>query len=284
MASIALVANRGSGSGAVAPDEVEARLEALGASVVAFDRADARQAAASGADRVALAGGDGSVGPVAAAAGATGVPLALIPVGTANNFGRAAGVPEELQRACVLAARGERLRPMELGRAGELPFVNLASAGLAPVAAIRAERLKRVLGSQAYTVGAAAAALRTPPLECRVKAGKKTVFAGRTWQAMVAVSGAFGSGVRVEAAEAGDGKLDLVVVEADARWRLLGHAYRMRERRVVAERTRGILHERAVAFDIDVPAATPFNVDGEVVELGPTRFTVERAGFQLVVG
>ena len=51
---------------------------------------------------------------------------------------------------------------MELAHAGEVPFVNLASAGLAPVAAQRAIKLKRLLGPAAYSVGAAAAALPPP--------------------------------------------------------------------------------------------------------------------------
>jgi len=44
------------------------------------------------------------------------------------------------------------------------------------------------------------------------------------------------------------------------------------------------LHRRALEVEVDVEPGTAFNVDGEVVELGATRFTIEREGFQLVSG
>lgn len=281
MRRIALAVSRGSGSGPD-PAGLAARLRTLGATVESFEREEVERAAASGAERLAVAGGDGSVGPAAAAASAAGLPLAVIPVGTANNFARAAGVPADVQRACALAVRGERLQPMELGHAGELPFVNLASAGLAPVAAERALRLKRVLGPTAYAVGAAVAALRTPPLECEVRADQVTAFAGSAWQVMVAVSGAFGSGARVELADTGDGQFDLVLHPAGPRRELARHGWRLRAGELVSQP--GMLHRRALVVEVDVEPGTAFNVDGEVLELGATRFSIEREGFQLVVG
>jgi diacylglycerol kinase family enzyme len=276
---IALVVSAGSGGG-VDPSEVAGRLEALGATVRAFEREDFAGAADWDPDRFVAAGGDGTIAPVAAAAGAAGVPLGVIPAGTANNFARAAELPTDLEQACRLAARGERLRDMELGRAGELPFVNLASAGLAPVAARRAARWKRLLGPTAYAVGAAAAAVTTSPLDYVVSGDGGTRLKGRAWQVMVAVSGAFGTGLKVEPADTGDGQLDLVVVEAGPRIRLLASGYRLRSGQVVGQP--GVSHARAPSFDLQVPPGAPFNVDGEVAELGPTQFTVERAGFQLV--
>src|SRR5215218_11251686 len=88
-------------------------------------------AAAWAPDRIAVAGGDGTIGAVAELAGRLGVPLAVIPMGTANDFARNAELPLEVEAACVLAATGEALRPLELGRlADDRPFVNVASAGL----------------------------------------------------------------------------------------------------------------------------------------------------------
>jgi diacylglycerol kinase family enzyme len=40
---------------------------------------------------------------------------------------------------------------------------------------------------------------------------------------------------------------------------------------------------RAPPFEVHVPPGTRFNLDGEVLELGPTRFTVEPEPFRLVV-
>lgn len=94
-------------------------------------------------DRVIVAGGDGSLGPCAALAARLEVPIGVVPAGTANDFVRATGLPDDADRACLLAATGDRTRPIDLGRVDEVPFVNVASIGLAPKAAAAAEPLKR---------------------------------------------------------------------------------------------------------------------------------------------
>src|SRR3954464_6310582 len=72
---------RGAGAaGAVPPLEPGAR--------DATQRA-AAEAAAERPDRLAVAGGDGSIGPVAACACAAGLPLAALPTRTANDLPRA---------------------------------------------------------------------------------------------------------------------------------------------------------------------------------------------------
>jgi diacylglycerol kinase family enzyme len=89
-----------------------------------------------GPERIVVAGGDGTIAPCAALAGRLGVPLAVVPLGTANDFARAHGLPLDVRVARELAAWGVRTRPLELGRLADgRPFVNVASAGLAPLAA-----------------------------------------------------------------------------------------------------------------------------------------------------
>ena len=53
-----------------------------------------------------VAGGDGSIAPVAAAAGAAGIPLAVVPAGTANDFAGRLGLPVGAVRGLRLAVRG----------------------------------------------------------------------------------------------------------------------------------------------------------------------------------
>ncbi|MEA2190035.1 MAG: hypothetical protein QOI73_156, partial [Solirubrobacteraceae bacterium] len=54
-------------------------------------------------DRIVVAGGDGSIGLTALVAAEMDLPLAVIPVGTANDFARALELPLELEQACALA-------------------------------------------------------------------------------------------------------------------------------------------------------------------------------------
>jgi diacylglycerol kinase (ATP) len=277
---IALIANRASGGG-LDPEPLADTMRRHGADVLACGEPDA--AAAWGPERIALAGGDGTVGAAAELATRLGVPLAVVPMGTANDFARAAGLPADPEAACVLAATGTRLRPMELGRLADgSPFVNVASAGLAAAAAQRARSLKPKLGPLAYGIGALRAAATEQPLRCSVRADGREVFEGQAWQAIVAVTGAFGGGAEIGATDPDDGVLDATVVPAGSRAGLARRAWGMR-RGTLAEQG-DVCHARGAVIEVALPPGTELNVDGEVRDGGMERVTVERRAFELVVG
>jgi diacylglycerol kinase (ATP) len=280
-ATLALVANEQSGSSD--PERCAERLRSFGAQVSRFDIGEIKEAVVSGVDRVVVAGGDGSIAPVAAAAGAASIPVAVVPSGTANDFARRMELPDELADACRLAVHGTELRELELGWLNrERPFVNVASAGLPAPAAQRAGGLKRLLGPLAYAAGAASAGLSAKPLTCLVDCDGRELLAGEAWQVTVAVSGAFGAGVTLEGADPTDGSLDVVGIEAGPRLGLIGLAYRLRSGGV-ADHPRAF-QTRCTTAEVRVPAGTTFNVDGELVEDGSARFTAQERAFRLVVG
>lgn len=277
---IALIANPASGGG-LDPEALAATMRRHGAEVRPCESPEA--AAAYEPERVAVAGGDGTLGSAAELAGRLGVPLAVIPTGTANDFARACDLPSDPEAAAELAATGAETRPMELGRLADgRPFVNVASAGLASTAARRAEPLKPRLGPLAYGVGALRAAASGQPLACSVRADGREVFDGRAWQAIVAVTGAFGGGAEVGAADPDDGVLDATVLPAGSRLGLARRAWGMR-RGTIAEQ-HDVCHARGTVVEVRLPAGTELNVDGEVANGGLERVTVERGAFELVVG
>jgi diacylglycerol kinase (ATP) len=280
---MALIANAAAGGG-LDPETLVA-LRRLGAEVREFgieQLGELEDGADWAPERIAVAGGDGSIGPCAALAGRLGVPLAVIPTGTANDFARASGLPLQPDRACVLAARGSELRAHELGRLADgVPFVNVASAGLATVAAHRAQSLKPRLGPLAYAVGALRAAATGSPLPCTVRAGGHEVFSGDAWQVIVAVTGAFGGGSELGAAEPDDGVLDVAVLPAGSRLGLARRAWGLR-RGTIAEQ-HDVCHARGAVVEVEMPAGTQLNVDGELREGGLEHVTVEPRAFSLVV-
>ena len=279
--AVALVANERSGSSD--PERCADCLRSFGVAVRRFDIEEIEEAVVSGVDRLVVAGGDGSIAPVAAAAGAAGIPVAVVPAGTANDFASRMDLPEELSSACELAARGTKLRELELGWLNrERPFVNVASAGLPAPAAQRASSWKRMLGPLAYAAGAVAAGFSAKPLTCLVDCDGRELLAGEAWQVTVAASGAFGAGTVLEGTDPSDGRLDVVGIEAGPRLGLIGLAYRLRSGGV-ADHPRAF-QARCTTAEVRVPDGTPFNVDGEVVPAGSARFTAQERAFQLVVG
>jgi diacylglycerol kinase (ATP) len=276
---VALVVNPASGGGL----DPEPLVRAMDADVAVYALAELERAASGAPDRLVVAGGDGTIAPVAELAGRLGVPLGVIPGGTANDYVRATGLPVDPVAAAALAVTGTELRAYELGRLGDgRPFVNVASAGLASVAARRAAPLKPRLGPLAYGVGAVRAAATAAPLRCAVRADGATVFEGAAWQVILAVTGAFGGGSGVAAADPSDGDLDAAILPAGTRIGLARRAWGLR-RHTIAEQ-RGVEHHRGAVIELDVPPATEANVDGEVRSGGLERVTAERDAYELVVG
>ena len=135
---IALLANPDSGQGEA--DDVAEALRALGAEVETFGLGEIDAAIAAQPARVVVAGGDGSLGGVASPAARAGLPLAVVPTGTANDFARALEIPLDLDDAVRLAVQGEETRELDIARMDDRPFLNVASLGLSPAAAENAVR------------------------------------------------------------------------------------------------------------------------------------------------
>ena len=111
--------------------EVEAGLRAQFADhgIVDFDpRLDLRKLVKPGA-RVVVAGGDGTVEAVVRGLADSDHPLAIIPLGTFNNFARALGLPTDLEPAMQVAKTG-RPRAITLGRVNKRIFVEACAVGL----------------------------------------------------------------------------------------------------------------------------------------------------------
>ena len=295
---LALVANSRSGA-APDPGELERRLGAAGAqvSMTPIDKLNpeagaldddvvaeaVRALSADGAaDRIVVAGGDGSVGLCARLAEELDVALAVIAVGTANDFARAHGLPLDVDEACALARTPDAAtRRADLAEVGKRPFVNAASAGLSVIAAREARPHKARLGPLAYAVGALKAGVSASPLGCRVVCDGEECYAGKAWQVVVGVTGAFGGGSEIGVSSAQDGQLDVAVVPAGSRVGLVRRAYGMRSGRLTAQDD--VPHLRGATVELELDGEAQFNVDGELCGCDPPRFAARPPGFELVV-
>ncbi|MGX1315968.1 diacylglycerol kinase family enzyme [Streptomyces calvus] len=131
-----LIMNPRSGGGKVGRFRLREKAERLGARVVLLDpgkehdvTALARAAVADGADLLGAAGGDGTQALVAAVAAEHDIPFLVISAGTRNHFALDLGLDRGDPAACLDALTdGVELR-IDLGFAGEQPFVNNASFG-----------------------------------------------------------------------------------------------------------------------------------------------------------
>jgi diacylglycerol kinase family enzyme len=122
----------------------------------------------SGAGILGVAGGDGSLAAVAAAALETGAAFVCVPFGTRNHFARDAGLDRDDPVAALAAFRGGRERRIDVGRVAGRLFLNNVSLGSYAGLVHRREHHRRRGEALARARALLAAARRPGRLHARV--------------------------------------------------------------------------------------------------------------------
>jgi len=151
---VALIHNRGAG-GSLTPKKLHSVIEAAGHELVrALEKvSDLDLAAEDEVDVVAVAGGDGTVRSAVRALAGKRVPIAILPLGTANNIAVGLGIEGSPRR---LARRWPEARrvPVDLGGVrgpwGQSRFIEGVGFGLVPESILAAKEVgKRRLARSA---------------------------------------------------------------------------------------------------------------------------------------
>lgn len=128
----------------------------------------AQEAVQDGFSPIIAAGGDGTIGEavngLARAAESeqdTLGPLGIIPLGSANDFVFALGMPADLTAAAQLIAAG-RMRAVDLGKVNDRYFANNSGVGLEPYVTTKHERIHWISGMARYLVAAVWAIVDKP--------------------------------------------------------------------------------------------------------------------------
>jgi YegS/Rv2252/BmrU family lipid kinase len=173
-------------------------------------------AVAEGVDLVIAAGGDGTVRVVADGLAGTGIPMGIVPEGTANLLSRNLGIPQNELEAIAVALTG-RTRAIDLvklvvdGNEGE-HFAVMAGMGIdAMIMDETSADLKDKIGPAAYVV-AGAKALGRLPVSMRIKVDDHRTHRRRAMICVVGnVSTLTGNLVLIPGAKPDDGLLDVYV-------------------------------------------------------------------------
>jgi diacylglycerol kinase family enzyme len=128
-----LLINPRSGAGDPSPDDLVRAAQARGIETHLLDEGDdpAERARASGAAVLGIAGGDGSLGPIAAVALETGAAFVCIPFGTRNHFARDVGLDRDDPLAALAAFDDDAVeRRVDAGKVGDRTFLNNVGLGV----------------------------------------------------------------------------------------------------------------------------------------------------------
>lgn len=118
---------------------------------------------------IIASGGDGTVSAVAGATIGTGIPLGVIPRGTANAFAVGLGLPTNLRAACNTILAGNT-HVIDAARCNGIPMILLAGLGFEAGMVTKASReLKNELGNLAYLLAGVRQLATAQPFQAAVE-------------------------------------------------------------------------------------------------------------------
>ena len=237
------------------------------------------EAVSSGFSHIVAGGGDGTLGTVAAtvAERAPELAMVLVPLGTANDFAVAAGIPQEPDKALDLL--NHPAIAVDLGRINDHYFLNMVTGGFGSnVTANTSEDLKKMLGGAAYLITGISRLSEADSLEGFFK-GPDFEWQGRFVAFGVGNGQQAGGGqVLCPRASIDDGLLELSIVPAsDGAVATLGA--------MLSSSLRGVDSVSVNAMlpwcEITVKGGVDINLDGEPHQLSEMRFSIAKDALKL---
>jgi diacylglycerol kinase (ATP) len=232
-------------------------------------------------DVAIVGGGDGTLSTAVPGLLATGLPLGILPLGTANNLARNLGIPNSLEAACQIIQQG-RIQKIDLGVVNGHYFFNVSGIGLS--AAINRHvksELKRRWGVIAYITTGFSIFRHARPITAKIVCHHHQMEV-RAKQITVCNGRYYGSGLVVaEDATIDDARLDLYGFNVDSWWEglsLLPDMFRGRYRL-----KKNIFTTGGQEISIETSEPCFVDVDGEVVTTTPANFSLLPQAVSVIV-
>ncbi len=242
------------------------------------------EAVRDGETRIVIGGGDGSVNEVVNAMAK--LPreqrpeLAILPLGTANDFATACRIPLNSLEALRLAVSGN-CTAVDIAKANERHFANMATGGFgAQVTAETPVELKNFLGGGAYTLTGVLKAINFVPYQGKMKTPD---FESELTGVVAAICNgrqAGGGQVLAPYAYINDGLLDVVVV---SQFPLSDIPQVTEEIRNPSANGRYIKYFQTPWVESESDEIIPLNLDGEPYRNKKIRFEIVPAAIDLVL-
>lgn len=232
-------------------------------------------------DCVLIGGGDGSMNAAAAALVGTGLPLGVLPMGTANDLARTLDIPAQIEQACAVVTGGVRHR-IDLGRVNGHYFFNVAHIGLGVhVAHQLSPDLKQRWGVFSYACGLFRAIRSFRPFHADIRCDGRQRRV-RSIQIAVGNGRHYGGGMTVaEQASIDDHRFFLYSVEPLSAWEMLRFAPAFRAGRFESHHPVDLDHGQQVTVTTRRPMTV--TADGEVLTRTPAQFDLVAGAVQVFV-
>lgn len=164
---------------------------------------------------VLIAGGDGTVDSVVNHMKGRGIdlPIAILPVGTANDFAKFIGMPEDVEAACERILNSTP-KKVDIGKINEKYFINVASAGLFTDVSQKTDvNLKNTIGKLAYYLKGMEQLPNFRKIKIKADSAEMS-FDGDMFLMLVFNGQTAGNFKMAYKAEIDDGLLDVIIIKA----------------------------------------------------------------------
>ena len=232
-------------------------------------------------DRIIIGGGDGTLNAALEVVLESGLPLGILPLGTANDLARTLGIPFEAQAAAQVIGKG-KLRQIDLGKVNRKHFLNVAHIGLAAqVSHQLSTEMKKRWGWLAYPLALFRAYRSNRPFKARISYDGRTMQI-RSIQITIGNGRHYGGGMTVsQDATLDDNRFHFFSLKPQNMWQLL------RSLPAMAKGTFrwGDKVQLADAEQISVVTqrTMPIDTDGELTTHTPAQFQVVKAALSVFV-
>lgn len=232
-------------------------------------------------DRVIVAGGDGTINWTAGELYKSRLPLAILPLGTANDLAHSLGISEDIAEACTTIIENHRCR-IDLGVVNGCYFFNVANIGLGTrITRELTPEVKKKWGVFSYLKALFSAFSRSRSFGAKLIIDDQE-FRVRSIQMAVGNGRYYGGGnVIDEDASIDDGQLSFYSLAPQSFWELLTLAPLLREgRHSQAERTFSACGKR---IEIRPSRIMQVHGDGEPLTKTPAVFEVLEDALEVLV-
>ena len=242
------------------------------------------QTAATHADILFIAGGDGTVHSSVRALSAVPAPppMAIIPSGTCNDFARTLNIPLELDLAAEELINGE-IREIDTGKINGGSFLNFAGIGLITDASSNIDpHLKERYGKLSYFMSALQSMRQATPFPVYLKIDG-TSYAEEGVLVLVMNGKSIGThSFPLATIDPTDGLLDLFIIQTSS-LAALREWFSLSQPKLAAEELEHIAHYQGKSISIRTEEEFDVDTDGETYLTTPLDIEVQPGSLKMLM-
>lgn len=231
---------------------------------------------------ILIAGGDGTLDSVINKMKQNNIdlPVAFLPVGTANDFAKYLGMPSDVEAACNQIINS-KIRRFDLGKINNKYFVNVASTGLfTDISQKTDNNLKNTMGKLAYYVKALEDLTNLKRINVKIESPVVN-FEGKIYTLLIFNGQTAGNIKFADLSQADDGLLDVVVIKKELITSALNNLIIKMKKGQLADMD-GVLYFKTSELRVECDDDVVTDIDGEKGPDFPLEISCERRGIKIL--